>query len=278
MKLIFLVIASEDPVHQNDLLTQQNTWARNLPEDSQVIWLRGHQKNTFEIDGTTLMVPCLELYGNILEKTILGVRYINDNMKFDVLIRTNVSTYFNVERTLLELSRKSYSGNFFGGYIDKTKGVYFGDIGKRDYISGTGIFLSRNASEKLATLDFTKFRGTPDDVAISHFLESSGIPKVRMKRNNLGSTHIFIPTYYIRAKSSAVSTLASTRMKLIDKYFGATNPMGRLAAYIQLLAVELDAFLNHPEPKIRYLQRNRVVFQNFLVLKGGRLWRQIIQR
>ncbi len=278
MKLIFLVIASDDPVHQSDLLTQQNTWARNLPEYSQVIWLRGHQKNTFEFDGATLKVPCMELYGNILEKTILGVRYINDNMKFDVLIRTNVSTYFNVERTLLELSKKSYSGNFFGGYIDKTKGVYFGNIGKRDYISGTGIFLSRNASEKLATLDFTKFKEAPDDVAISHFLESSGIPKVRMKRNNLSSTHIFIPTYHIRAKSSAVSTLASTRMGLIDKYFGATNVKGRLAVYIQLLAVELDAFLNHPEPKIRYLQRNRVVFYNFLVLKGGRIWRQIIQR
>jgi hypothetical protein len=206
------------------------------------------------------------------------VRYILENIEFDVLVRTNVSTYFNVEKTLAELSKRSYSNPFFGGYIDKTKGEYFGKLGKKDYISGTGIFLSRDAAERLADLDFTQFRGTPDDVAISHYLELSGIQKVRMKRNNLSSTHIFIPTYYIRAKSSAVSTLASARMRLIDQYFTQPDFNGRIESYLQLVKLEVRAFLDHPEPKFRYFQRNRLVFQNFLITNGERVWRRLIQR
>jgi hypothetical protein len=278
MKVIFLVIASEDPVHQSDLFTQRDTWVRTIPPECKVIWLRGHEKNSFDFDDSTLTVPCLELYGNILEKTILGVRYILETFEFDVLVRTNVSTYFNVEKTLAELRKRSYLHPFFGGYIDKTKGEYFGKLGKNDYISGTGIFLSRGAAEKLADLNFTQFRGVPDDVAISHYLELSGIQKVRMKRNNLGSTHIFIPTYYIRAKSSAVSTLASTRMRLIDQYFNQTSIRGRIDSYLQLVKLEVQAFLDHPEPKFRYLQRNRLVFRNFLVIIGERVWRLLIRR
>lgn len=278
MKLIFLVIASEDSIHQQDLLTQQDTWARALPGGVSVVWLRGHEEAAFRLDGNTLYVPCLELYGNILEKTILGVKYLVDNQNFDVIVRTNVSTYFNVEMTLSELKKIRYKGDFFGGYIDKSKGGYFGRRESQDYISGTGIFLSRAAARKIASLDFTEYTGIPDDVAISHFLEESGLRKVRMSRNNLGSTHIFFPSYYIRAKSSAVSTLASDRMHMIHAYFTAGTTYKKIRAYKKIMIFELVAFLNHPEKKWRYVQRNRVVVQNLALTKGIQLWQLFIQR
>lgn len=278
MRLIFLVIASEDSIHQQDLLTQQETWAHALPDGVSVFWLRGHEEDTFRLEGNTLYVPCLELYGNILEKTILGMKYLVDNLNFDVIVRTNVSTYFNVEMTLSELRKTRYRGDFFGGYIDKSKGGYFGRSESQDYISGTGIFLSRGAARKLASLDFKEYTGIPDDVAISHYLEESGLRKVRMSRNNLGSTHIFIPSYYIRAKSSAVSSLASNRMRMIHIYFTAGSIFRKIRTYKEIMIFELVAFLNHPEHKWRYLQRNRVVAQNLVLTKGIHLWQLFIQR
>jgi len=278
MKLIFLVIASEDSIHQQDLLTQQRTWASSLPKDVDVVWLRGHGGSDFKFDGETLYVPCPELYGNILEKTILGVRYVVEKLDFNVLVRTNVSTYFNIEKTLSELGKKRFSDDFFGGYIDKSKGGYFGRQESQDYISGTGIFLSRVAARKLYSLDFLAYKGVPDDVAISHFLDMSGVRKVRMSRNNLGSTHIFIPSYYIRAKSSAVSSLASNRMLLIDDYFNQSSFYSKLKSYRRIMSFEIHAFRTHPERKWRYVQRNRIVFQNLLLTKGIQLWQLITLR
>ena len=278
MKLIFLVIASEDSIHEQDLLTQKETWVASLPKDVSAVWLRGHNSRKFNFDGETLYVPCPELYGNILEKTILGVKYITDNVDFDILVRTNVSTYFNTKKTLSELAKKRFSEDFFGGYIDKSKGGYFGRKDSQDYISGTGIFLSRAAAKKLSSLDFKDYQGIPDDVAISHFLDLSGMKKIRMSRNNLGSTHIFIPSYYIRAKSSAVSSLASDRMRLIDSFFNQRSLNGKLKSYRRIVSFEIEAFRTHPEGKWRYVQRNRVVFQNLVLTKGIQLWQLITLR
>ena len=278
MKIIFLVIASEDSVHEQDLVTQQHTWAASPPQGVNVVWLRGHDGQSFDFDGKTLYVPCLELYGNILEKTILGVEYLIENVDFDILVRTNVSTYFNVEKTLLELKKKCFKGDFFGGYIDKSNGGYFIRKGSQNYMSGTGIFLSRAAARRLSSLDSLVYKGIPDDVAISHFLEISGMRKVRMSRNNLGSTHIFIPSYFIRAKSSAVSSLASDRMHLIDEFFKQRSFFTKIKSYIRIFSFEIQAFRSHPEPKWRYVQRNRIVFQNFVLTKGIRLWQLITLR
>lgn len=278
MRLVFLVIASEDSVHEQDRLTQQKTWAASLPQGVNVVWLRGYEGENYDFDGKTLYVPCPELYGNILQKSILGVKYLVENLDFDVLVRTNVSTYFNVEKTLLELEKKCFKNDFFGGYIDKSKGGYFGKKESQDYISGTGIFLSRAAARKLSVLDFMDYRGIPDDVAISHFLEMSGLRKVRMSRNNLGSAHIFIPSYYIRAKSSAVSSLASDRMHLIDNYFKLGSFSAKLRSYKRIVAFEIQAFQTHPERKWRYVQRNRIVLQNLVLTKGIRLWQLLTLR
>jgi hypothetical protein len=278
MKVIFLVIASEDPVHEHDLKTQRETWAKNLPEDFQVVYLRGSDKQQVEFRDGTLYVACPELYGNILQKTILGIRYLIENFDFDILIRTNVSTYFNLERLRVELTKERYAKKFFGGYIDRTKGGYFGELASLEYISGTGIFLSRTAADGLSALDYRTYRNIPDDVAISNLLEGMAIRKIRMTRNNLGSTHIFVPSYYIRAKSSAVSELASARMRLIDSYFAQNTFIRTFRAYLVIFRLEFHAFWVHPEPKIRYLQRNRIVLQSFFVAKGAQLWQLLIRR
>jgi hypothetical protein len=135
MRVVFLVIASEDPIHQNDLEIQRQTWASSIPSGSRVIWLRGSEASIAKMEGDTLFVPCKEQYENILEKSILGIRYVLDNFDFDVLVRTNVSTYFDSKRLTRELEKNIYSKPFVGGYVDKTNGHYFGKMRSFEYIS-----------------------------------------------------------------------------------------------------------------------------------------------
>lgn len=275
MRVIFLVIASEDPVHQHDLEIQRRTWASSVANGSRVIWLRGSEGCVAAMNGDTLFVPCKELYGNILEKTILGIRYVLENFDFDVLVRTNVSTYFDCSRLERELEKKLYSKPFVGGYVDKTNGNYFGNMRTFEYISGTGIFLSKSAALTLGKLKLDDFKASPDDVAISHYLSTNGVPLIRMNRNNLASTHIFFPSFFTRAKSSADSSLAGRRMVLLHEYFTSKSLLSRLKTALKIFKSEISAFLSHPEPKIRYIQRNRVVVVSFIKTKGWRLW-QII--
>lgn len=277
MLVIFLVIASEDPIHERDLATQKRTWASSLPPNYRVIWLRGSRGDDYFLDGNTLYVPCLEVHSNILKKTILGARFILNNFDVDILIRTNVSTYFSLPKVQHELSKKFYRMPFVGGYIDKTKGGYFGKSTAFDYISGTGMFFSKEAVALLSEMDSSDYLSIPDDVAITEYILNRNVPLIRMHRNNLGSTHLFFPSYFTRAKSSTDSTLASKRMLLLFKYFSTDRIMPRVRVVFNIFRQEFKAFLNHPEGLLKYIQRNKVVIQSFFYTKGWRLWLKITQ-
>ena len=271
MKIVFLIIASNDKEHELDLLTQRNTWASNLPENIKVISLRGWNKDLYSFESDNLYVPCPEEYSQILRKTILGVKYLVRELEFDILIRSNVSTYFDIASLLRELKNPVYTSDFVGGYFDRTSAGYFDNTSWFEYISGTGIFMSRNAAVKLSGLDEIAYTGIADDVAIDDFFRKSSLPRIRMERNNLGSTHLFLPSFHIRAKSSTDSFLASKRMNLIHEYFTSVTVLSRVRVYISICISEFMALIKHPEPFYYYLAKNRVVLLSYLKMKRGRL-------
>ena len=73
-KIIFLVIASDNPEHVLDESTQKKTWGRDNLEE--ILWLRGGTKTEFNTDKRTLKVEVSEEYHNILRKTIEGMRWL----------------------------------------------------------------------------------------------------------------------------------------------------------------------------------------------------------
>ena len=218
MKIVFLILASQDEVHQADQMTQVSTWASDDLENIKIFWLHGWKKEEYYLDGRNLYVPCEEDYSNILEKTILGAKYLLRNFEFDLLIRSNVSSYFNLDLLQRELSKGYYRQDFFGGYVDRSNGKYFKRSKPFEYVSGTGIFVSRRYLEQLSQLDSSIYTDVPDDVAITDFLNNQGFRLVRMKRCNLSSTHLFFPCFQTRAKSSTDSELAGKRMTQIHSF------------------------------------------------------------
>jgi hypothetical protein len=277
MKVIFLVIASDDEVHERDLRTQELTWVSQLDENAQVIWLRGHPGSDFLFEDRTLYVPCNESYQNILEKTILGLQYIVDKISFDLIIRTNVSTYFSLSKLRKELSLEVFKTDFYGGFLEWTKKSHFSDSEDRIFVSGTGIFLSRRAVDELVELDHLSYQGIPDDVAISHFLSKTDLTRIPMMRNSLSSSHIFFSSYFIRTKSSADSMLASKRMKMIYEYFSEEKLFLKISKYLQISRFEMESFRSHPEGVIKYFARNRVNLLSNMYAGGYRLWLYIKQ-
>jgi hypothetical protein len=267
MKIVVLIIASNDMEHEKDLLCQQKTWISNCHRDVKVIFLRGWNKKFYFEDKDVLYVPCREEYALILTKTVLGMKYIYENHNFDVLVRSNVSTYFETNRLVKELNRTRYKNSFFGGYFDQTTEKDNNVKRSSEYISGAGIFFSKDIVGDLIGLDPQEFAGIGDDFAISKYLISLGKNSLRIKRNNLQSTHIFIPTFYIRTKNSFDPNSASRRMVLIHNYFASTTWLNQFLSYLKIVANEFREVTNHPEGLLIYLAKNRVVFLSYVKTK-----------
>jgi hypothetical protein len=269
MKIIILIVASNNQEHETDLLCQKNTWVSTCNEKVSVIYLRGWNNDYFYREEDTLFVPCKEEYSLILNKTILGVDYIIKNLDFDILIRSNVSTYFETDRLVQELNHSKYKKSFFGGYFDRSNQLAFGNRKSFEYVQGAGIFLSKQAAIEICKIDPADFAGVFEDLVISNFLHTKGLTKIRIARNNLQSTYFFIPTFYIRTKNSANPKSASRRMYLIHEFFQAKNIRNKIVAYLKIQANEISEFHNNSEPIYFYLLKNRIVLMSFLKMKFG---------
>ena len=258
MRIIILVIASNNSEHERDLLSQKKTWVNNCHTSVTVIYLRGWNQDYYFKNGDTIFVPCPELYSNILNKTILGLRYLLANCDFDILIRSNVSTYFETQLIVKELDKRLYKKSFFGGYFERTKDSFFLRGRGEKFISGAGIFMSRDAADELSCMDPDKYRGVPDDVAIYNFLSKTKIREITMPRNNIQITHIFIPTFYIRLKNSSNPDSVYIRMNLIHQFFQSENVRSKIKAYLNIQLNELFEIRNNSDS-------NYLALKNFLV-------------
>ena len=71
-------------------------------------------------------------------KTIKSINYINENYNYDFLVRTNLSSFWNL-KNLINLKNLLPLNNFAGGFI-----IF------NTFISGTGIILSKDVSINIA--------------------------------------------------------------------------------------------------------------------------------
>lgn len=272
MKIIILIIASDDAIHEQDLKTQKNTWINNKNKNVTTLFLRGWEHKNFFLDQDTLFVPCVENYHAILDKTILGIKFVLEHFDFDIIIRSNVSTYYETNKLVTELKKSRYKQDFFGGYFDQSKQMYFNNEECREYISGTGIFLTKKVAEKIIEINPKNYLGVFDDIAISNYLKNTKFTKIRMQRNNMHSTNIFIPTYHIRMKNSFNYESASRRMILVHSFFQAKSIKAKLFAYWRISLNEAKEFRHSPESIHLYLRKNRVVFSSYFKMILSRVF------
>ena len=145
------------------------------------------------VKGTESITPGMYI------KTIKCMKYINDNYKYDFIVRTNLSSFWNLNN-LLSLKNNLPYTNFCGGYIIFNL-----------FISGTGLILSKdvciNLSKELVINDTVT-----EDVYISRVLCDLGYSlhnisqyKLEYLINNTGCISDYIidipSTLYFRVKN-----------------------------------------------------------------------------
>jgi hypothetical protein len=261
-KIVILALADGGMEHHRDCETGKLTWATEAHPNIRVVFIRTSEVDEIEYRNKMLYLPNSAEDLNILDKSILSMKWLLDNWEFDLLIRTNVSTYFELDKLYKLLSNYWEEENFFGGYVlfsDK----YTEEVKNLGFVSGAGLVISINLVNLLAQGNLRKYSSFPDDVAISSFFYSLGFTAKNIKRNNLSVTHIFLPSAITRVKSTHSSELASVRMFLIHKYFVAQNSYELIKSYFEVTKFEIRNIRIGTKSFIEYLRNISVLTRTY---------------
>jgi len=158
------------------------------------------------------------------------------SQKFDFVVRTNVSTYFN-DLKLREELMKFHS-------IQEPLALGFWEIHKRPdgleerFLSGTGIIMNYSCAKIISETESDSYKMVPDDIAISREIKKKNVKVIPIRRCNLHKSKVFSNSCFIRLKSSERANLASSRMKLVNEYFIANKRSQRLRIRIKITCME----------------------------------------
>jgi hypothetical protein len=106
----------------------------------------------------------------ITRKTVLSLAHVLDRYEFRHVIRTNLSSFF-VLHSLIAISRRLPDERVYAG-------VELTDYRDNSYISGAGIWLSRDVADRLVRDDRLLGMNEPDDLAIG--ISVKDIPRRRL--------------------------------------------------------------------------------------------------
>lgn len=238
-EVLFLIIASNNPENERDLQAQLSTWLGEMPPNYQFLIIRGSDLSGFNYSSNTLFVPAQELYENILLKTSLGIRWAIENKNFDLLIRTNVSTYFAIGHLDKLIDKLDTRKDFFGGYIERCRDPLSLSQSLIPFVTGTALVMTNSVANVLSGVPVENYTGIPDDVAISQYAKVCNLDVTPLKRNNFSQNHLFLPTYHIRLKTSKNPYLASQRMRDVHNYFIEKRKRVKVLKYLVIMGKEI---------------------------------------
>lgn len=172
-KAIFLIISSNDNKIYEEFRNLHRVYLKNYKIFFRYFFIEFREDQTeiieekddfLYIKGTESINP-----GMIL-KTCKAIEYINQNYTYEFIVRTNLSTVFNIQN-LIEYLHIIPNINSCGGF------------NYRSFITGTGIILSRDVGNKIIE-HFLKYNIIKynEDIIISAILNNYKIPYYNCKK------------------------------------------------------------------------------------------------
>lgn len=167
MKTLVLVLATRQEPFPQLVATIKRTWASAHVDDVDVLFYYGGARLSLEGDDLTLPVP--DDLPNVGRKTLACFEYVVAQRDFDVLFRTNCSTYVDLPNLRGYVAEHAEPSRFYAG-----KGANLDGI---DFATGSGFFLSRDLVELLVDERPSWDHGYLDDVAVAKLLHAHGVER-----------------------------------------------------------------------------------------------------
>ena len=181
VKILHLVLYSNGKSYDKMYDITREYYSKFYPEVLTIYYLFNQNITEPVIKDDILLIPGKETYlPGILDKTIKAIEFTK-NIEYEYLLRSNISTIVNVKNLLNYLSKNKniqYGGSWKmkhirKGFRDPLNGINDDRYAGLDFISGTGIVLSKkNVKYILENKDKIDY-SIVDDVSIGYFLHKN---------------------------------------------------------------------------------------------------------
>jgi hypothetical protein len=198
---LVLVLATRRPPFPELVDVAKRTWASVDVDEVGVLFYYGGG-DRFALEGGDLTVPVADDLPNVGRKTLACFEYVLERMEFDLIFRTNCSTYIDLLNLQRYVKEHAEPTRFYAGKGASVDGI--------DFATGTGIFLSRDLVgllvEEQASWDHTYL----DDVAIAkvlraHAIERRYAPRVMYTRVR-DARRVDTSEFHFRCKTAATES------------------------------------------------------------------------
>jgi hypothetical protein len=167
MKIIFLILSGydnevcvADAKIYDSLRSLSRQYYKKMREQYHFKYYYLEYKEDIEEDVVEhedyIYIKGTEHFSKIYEKTTKAISYINSKYEYQFVVRTNISSFWNIHQLFNMSVKLPIHGCFTGSYMFHS------------FISGTGIIMSKDVSTVLSN---EKNNNNPDDVEISWNLQ-----------------------------------------------------------------------------------------------------------
>ena len=143
----------------------ERTWASVEVEETSVVFYEGGSK--LRSSERRLFLPVRDDLPNVGRKTLACFEHVLERKEFDVVFRTNCSSYVDLPNLRRFVDGHARDQRFYAGSIRLHDGIAFA--------SGSGYFLSRDLVELVVALRDGWDHSLLDDVALGALLAQQGI-------------------------------------------------------------------------------------------------------
>jgi hypothetical protein len=219
MKILVLIIACNQEPYISLKNTIQNTWNSIKHPNIEVLYLYSYNGITAYTPNSELVVNGDESYYGIGLKTLNAFKYCINNIEFDYIYRTNLSSYLHL-KGLYEYTEHIPLNNIYRGAVGDHNGIKFA--------SGCGYLISKDLVRYVVDhghlWDHKSFL---DDVSIAKVLQSSSIYPSPIDRIDIPNAHelnIFDYTkindcFHFRCKSEIDRNHDIKAINMLHSYF-----------------------------------------------------------
>lgn len=177
MRILVLVLGARAAPYPFLTRVIRKTWASVDVPGTEVLFYRGGDKARAGLRCVDLPVP--DDLPNVGRKTLACFEHVLERLPFDVLFRTNCSSYVDLRNLRSYAAAHARPERFYAGGVSMHEGVPFA--------SGSGYFLSRDLVELVVAQQASWDHGVLDDVALGALLVANGIRLEPAPRRDYGS-------------------------------------------------------------------------------------------
>jgi hypothetical protein len=176
VRILVLVLGCRAAPYPELIRTIERTWAARDVQNISVLFYYGGKPRRH---GRHVILPAPDDLAHVGEKTLAAFDYALQSCAFDVVFRTNCSSYVDLPNLSSYVAEHAEPSGFYAGHLGGHDGVAFA--------SGSGYFLSRDLVDLVVRHRAEWDHSLVDDVALGQVLGRHGIRVQTAPRRDYGN-------------------------------------------------------------------------------------------